>query len=53
MILGRPVAKGFPTVDVPVDRRAQVDALELARRMILGPHAATNVTKGRLARRAE
>jgi hypothetical protein len=53
MILGRAGAKILPAVDLPGDRRIQVDALELARRMILGTQAGTNSINARLARRAE
>jgi hypothetical protein len=53
MILGRAGATILPAVDLPGDRRIQVDALELARRMILGTQAGTNSINARLARRAE
>jgi len=53
MILGSAVAKAFTPVAAPDDRVVEVNALELARRMILGTQAGTNSTKARLASRAE
>jgi hypothetical protein len=53
MILGGAVAKAFTAVGPSDDRMVEVNALELARRMILGTQAGTNSAKARLASRAE
>jgi hypothetical protein len=55
MILGHVPAKSFTTIGPAGDRKVEVevDALELARRMILGAQAGTKPEKARLARRAE
>jgi len=53
MILRPVIAGSFTAVSPSGDRAAGEDALELARRMILGTHTGTNSTKARLARRTE
>ncbi len=60
MILGRPGARasgvrreaGSSAAGAAVDRNVEGDALEMARRMILGSHSNANSTMARLAGKA-